>query len=94
MYKAELYFRVFTHDGHATFYKELALPFLPFPGLNVYTSARDLEGGKVAEVAWSAPQERFLCRLQDDDWSRDKRGSLEDATRFWQEMGWQKKGPT
>jgi hypothetical protein len=23
MYKAELYFRVFTHDGHATLFKEL-----------------------------------------------------------------------
>lgn len=94
MYKAELYFRVFTYDGHATFYKELTLPFVPFPGLHVYTSPRDVEGGKVTEVAWIASEERFVCRLQDDDWARDKRSSLEDATRFWQEMGWQKKGQT
>ena len=94
MYKAELYFRVFTCDRHATRFKELALPFVPFPGLHIYTSARDLEGGKVAEVAWNTPEERFICRLQDDDWSRDKRGSLEDATRFWQEMGWLKKEQT
>jgi hypothetical protein len=44
MYKAELYFRAFTHDGHATLFKELTLPFVSFPGLHVYTSAKDVEG--------------------------------------------------
>jgi hypothetical protein len=51
MYKAELYFRVFTRDGHVTLFKELTLPFVPFPGPHVYTSAKDVEGGKVSPTA-------------------------------------------
>jgi hypothetical protein len=56
--------------------------------------ARSFRPGLVRQSrrGWfGSPEERFVCRLQDDDWSRDKRGSLEDATRFWQEMGWHKK---
>ncbi len=74
MYSAELFFHVYAHDGHATFRKELQLPFVPFPGLRLYTSREELEGGTVTEVAWNAPESRFICRLHDDDWSRGKRG--------------------
>jgi hypothetical protein len=91
MYEVEFRFRVFTFDGHAALFKNETPPFVPFPGLRVYTSARDLEGGTVAEVTWSVPEKRFICRLHDDDWTKDKRGSLKEALRFWQEMNWEVK---
>src|SRR5205823_3983450 len=76
---------VVASDGHASFFRDLTLPFAPYPGLWVAFSDSDPEVSEVKAVHWLDGLKRFDCHL-DPETRTDY--SLQDCIGFQCQLGW------